>query len=119
MEQMLAEADAARRAGRLEDASRALRAAIAAHAEDPRAATALFLLGRVERTRGRDAAAAEAFEAGYARDPDAVLAEDALAEAAVSWSAASRSERAREAARRYLARYPAGEYADRVRHLAE
>ena len=119
IETLLGQADEARRAGRLDDAARALRAAIGQHREDPRVATALFTLGRVERSRGRDVAAAEAFESAYERDPGAILAEDALAESAVSWAAAGRSERARSAAQRYLARHPAGEYVDRVRHLAE
>lgn len=116
--QMLAEADVARRAGRLDEAARVLRAAASAYPQDPRVATALFSLGRVERRRGRDAAAAAAFERAYAHDPHAVLAEDALAEAAVSWMAAGRSDRARAAASRYLARYPRGEYVERVRELA-
>lgn len=119
IETLLGQADEARRAGRLDDAARALRAAIGQHREDPRVATALFTLGRVERSRGRDVAAAEAFESAYERDPGAILAEDALAESAVSWAAAGRPERARSAAQRYLARHPAGEYVDRVRHLAE
>ncbi|MDQ3032245.1 MAG: hypothetical protein M3Y87_07505, partial [Myxococcota bacterium] len=67
----------------------------------------------------RDAIAAEAFERSYAEAPHGALAEDALAEAAVSWSAAGRRERARDVARRYLALHPSGLYVDRVRHLAE
>ncbi|UJR82807.1 FecR domain-containing protein [Sandaracinus amylolyticus] len=119
IEALLAQADEARRAGRLDDAARALRAATTAEPRDPRVATAFFTLGRVERARARDAAAAEAFEAAFARAPHGALAEDALAEAAVSWSAAGRRERARVAAQRYLELHPSGLYAERVRHLAE
>lgn len=119
MESLLGDADRARRAGQLDEAVRALEIAVAAHASDPRAATALFTLGRVERRRGRDAAAALAFGRAYEQDPNAVLAEDALAEAAVSWAAAGRAARAREAATRYLTRFPSGEYVTRVRRLAD
>lgn len=119
MEALLAEADLARRAGRLDEAARALRAAIIAHGGDPRVSTALFSLARVERRRGRDAAAAQAFERAYAADPDAVLAEDALAEAAVSWAACGRADRAHADAARYLERFPSGEYVGRVRALVE
>lgn len=119
MDSLLAEADLARRAGRLDEAARALRAAVAEHGADPRVSTALFSLARVERRRGRDAAAAEAFERAYAADPDAVLAEDALAEAAVSWAACGRADRARAEAARYLERFPHGEYVARVRALIE
>ncbi|AKF04590.1 FecR domain-containing protein [Sandaracinus amylolyticus] len=119
IEELTAQADEARRAGRLDDAARALRAATIAEPRDPRVATAFFTLGRVERARARDVAAAEAFEAAFARAPHGALAEDALAEAAVSWSAAGRRERARASARRYLELHPSGLYAERVRHLAE
>ena len=100
------------------DASRALSTAIDALGRDPRSATALFTLGRVERTRGRHVAAANAFESAYERDPGAILAEDALAEATVSWADAGRTERARAGAERYLSHYPAGQYLERVRRAA-
>ncbi len=112
---LLTEAEEARRAGRLDDAVAALNEVLSLLGDDPRAATAYFTLGRVERTRSRHAAAAAAFEAAYARDPDAILAEDALAEATISWSVAGRLERARGAGQRYLARYPDGQYLERVR----
>ena len=115
---LLRQADAARRDGRLADASRALSTAIDALGRDPRSATALFTLGRVERTRGRHVAAANAFESAYERDPGAILAEDALAEATVSWADAGRTERARAGAERYLSHYPAGQYLERVRRAA-
>lgn len=112
---LLTQAEEARRAGRLDDAVRALNQVLAQLGDDPRAATAYFTLGRVERGRHRHAAAAAAFEAAHQRDPDAVLAEDALAEATVSWSVAGRLERARSTGARYLARYPTGQYVERVR----
>lgn len=119
MESLLSDADRARRAGNLDEAVRALETAVSVHGSDPRAATALFTLGRVERRRGRDEAAAVAFGRAYEQDPNAVLAEDALAEAAVSWATAGRADRAHEAAARYLTRFPSGEYVSRVRRLAD
>lgn len=115
VEELLAEASAARRERRWDDAARALRAAIDASEGDPRAATYAFMLARVERSRGQDGAAADAFADAYARDPDAVLAEDALAESVVSLAAAGRTSEARAAAARYGERFPEGAYAERVR----
>lgn len=119
IEEALAIADEARREGRLDDAARALERATLAHPDDPRSATALFTLGRVERARGRHRAAALAFDRSLARAPHGSLAEDALAESALSWSAAGDPERARSAAERYLAAHPDGLYAERVRRLVE
>jgi transmembrane sensor len=116
---LLSEADEARRGGDAARAARALRAAIDALGPSPRAATASFTLGRVERSRSRHRAAAEAFEAAYAEDPGSILAEDALAEATVSWADAGETARASTSAARYLERYPSGEYVDRVRRAIE
>jgi transmembrane sensor len=112
---LLTEAEEARRAGRLDDAVRALNEVLAQLGDDPRAATAYFTLGRLERSRSRHAAAAAAFEAAYGHDGGAILAEDALAEATISWSVAGRLDRARTSGSRYLARYPDGQYLERVR----
>jgi transmembrane sensor len=117
IEDALAAADEARRDGRLEEASRVLERAIDARPGDPRAATALFTLGRIERARGRHAAAARAFTRSLERAPHGSLAEDALAESALSWSAAGDRTRARAAAERYVAEFPEGLYAGRVRAL--
>lgn len=119
LEALIAEADEARARGRLDDAARALRTAVQAGGEDPRVASALCTLGRVESARGRHAQAADAFGRCVERARHGALAEDGLAQSALSWSAAGQAERARVAARRYLAMYPGGLHADRVRHLAE
>ncbi|MFO0685870.1 MAG: FecR domain-containing protein [Sandaracinus sp.] len=111
---LLAEAGIARRERRWEDAARALHAAIDASAGDPRAATYEFMLARVERSRGHESDAADAFAAAYRRDPDAVLAEDALAESVVSLAASGRASEARAAATLYAQRFPGGAYAERV-----
>lgn len=114
VDELLAEADVARRERRLPDAARALERAIALLHGDARAATPLFMLGRVERSRGRHAAAARAFEDAYARDPEAVLAEDALAESVVSFAEAGDHDAAARGAARYREHFPSGHYAARV-----
>lgn len=114
---LLAEADAARAGGDLGRAAAALSELVRRYSGDPRAYSAYFQLGKVERARGRHAAAAAAFAKCWKRAPRGALAEDASAEAAVSWHAAGRADRARAAAKGYLARYPAGTHHDRMQGL--
>ncbi len=116
---LLARADAARAAGQPEDAARSLQAFLAAHPRDPRAAAALFTLGRVETGRGRWQAAASAFDRSAAARAGGPLAEDALAEGAQAWHAAGVVDRARADARAYLAAHPGGLHAAAMRRLAE
>jgi len=113
----LREADQARRTGDLEGASRVLQALIAEHGGDPRASRASFTLGRVERSRGRHREAARAFEACLKSDPKGPLAEDALAEAAVAWSAAGDLPRSRALAHEYLTRFASSTHSARIRTL--
>ena len=82
-------------------------------------ARALFTLGRVERSRGRHAAAAEAFARCYKVAPHGSLAEDAVAEEAASWKSAGDNARAKMAAKRYLDLHPAGAHAARMLPLVE
>jgi transmembrane sensor len=110
---LLAQADAARGAGRLDDAAQSLRRLITSHPRDPRATIALFTLGQVERQRGHHAEAARAFERCGTG-----LRGDALAEAAAAWQAAGDGARARQAAQRYLATFPDGVHAGRMRAIA-
>jgi hypothetical protein len=119
IDELLAQADAARAAGDAATAADALDRLVAAYPKDPRAVSATFQLGKVERSRGRHAAAARAFERCVRRSPSGALAEDARAEAAVSWDAAGDTTKARAAARTYLDRYPSGTHAGRMRRLAE
>lgn len=114
---LLADADAARASGNLPRAAAALSELVRRHSDDPRAYGAYFQLGKVERARGRHAAAAAAFVRCWKRAPRGPLAEDARAEAAVSWHAAGRDEEARTAAEGYLARHPGGTHEARMRGL--
>lgn len=116
---LLAAADAARESERLGEAARALGQIAALHAADPRVPSALFTLGRVERSRGRHAAAASAFERCLQRAPRGPLAEDAMAEAAASWAAAGNQDKARAGAGRYLETFPGRSHTARMRRLVE
>ncbi len=117
--ELLAQADAARQAGRLGQAAQALTTLTRQHARDPRAISAWFTLGRVQGDRGRFEASARAFERCFERSPSGTLAEDALAESARAWAAAGRDARASASASRYLSRYPGGTHATRMRSLSQ
>ncbi len=117
LSEQLALADAARRAGRLDEATSILRAAVEAHDGEPGLDSALFTLGRLERRRGRHADAAEAFARSHAAAPEGPIAEDARAEEAVSLMEAGLVVRGRASARRYLQAHPEGLHASRVRAL--
>lgn len=117
VEALLADADAARASGELPRAAAALSELVRRHAGDPRAYGAYFQLGKVERARGRHSAAAAAFVKCWKRAPKGPLAEDARAEAAMSWHAAGRDDEARTAAEGYLARHPGGTHEARMRSL--
>lgn len=117
VEALLAEADAARARGELSRAAAALSELVRRHGGDPQAYSAYFQLGKVERARGRHAAAAAAFAKCWKRSPKGALAEDARAEAAVSWHAAGRDAEARRAAEGYLARHPGGTHQARMQSL--
>ncbi|AKV03806.1 Iron siderophore sensor protein [Labilithrix luteola] len=105
---LLAQADTARAAQKPAEAASALEAFVTAYPHDTRVPSALFSLGRVERSRGREAQAARAFERCLQAAPRGPLAEDALAEAATSYATAGMTERATTQARAYLDRYPTG-----------
>jgi len=119
IEALLQKADEARAANRYDDATTSLRAMIASYPGDPRVASAWFTLGRVERARGRQAAAADAFAHCHKFAPHGALAEDAMAEEAVSWKSAGDSAKARDAAKRYLKLHPGGAHAARMMPLSE
>ncbi|MGZ3475662.1 MAG: FecR domain-containing protein [Polyangiales bacterium] len=119
IDQLLAKADEARAAHRYDEAATALRTLIQLYPSDPRVASASFTLGRVERARGRHAAAAEAFARCYKAAPHGALAEDAMAEEAISWKSAGDTNKAKAAAKRYLGSHPSGAHAPRMIPLAE
>jgi transmembrane sensor len=115
--ELQARADSARVDGRLEEAAGALEALVATYPRDPRVPGALFSLGRVEHARHRETAAARAFERCVRASPSGPLAEDALAEAAVSWSLAGNAVAARRHATDYLARHPNGVQTARMKGI--
>ena len=112
-------ADAARVAGRSDEAAAALSELVKRYPRDPRAYSAYFTLGKVERSRGRHSAAAVAFTACHQRAPAGPLAEDARAEAAVSWLTAGRADRAAAAAQAYLDRYDSGAHRARMQRILD
>ena len=113
----LARADQARAVGDLATAEHALKRVVSEYSTDPKAMSAAFSLGRVQSARGNFAAAARTFEALRKRLPGGPLAEDALAEAANAWALAGSTGQARALASEYLARYPQGPHAGRMRRL--
>lgn len=115
IESLLEKADRARASGRLDEAASTLEEIVARFPKDRRVGSVLFTLGRVERSRGHHAKAASTFRA-CSHGP---LAEDALAEEASAWQAAGQGGNAREAASRYLARFPNGPHAARMKKIAE
>ncbi len=116
LESLLSDADDARRSSDLARAEAVLRRAVAEYPTDPRSTVALFSLGRVERARGKPAAAAATF-ANVRERAGGSMAEDALAEEAISWRQAGQLERARSAAKLYLERYPEGIHLGRVKAI--
>src|SRR5206468_2636594 len=104
---LLAAADAAHAAGRLDEAARLLQGLLDRHAADARAPLAAFTLGRLLLTRlQRPAAPALASARARALAPDGALAEDALAREAEAWARAGDGPRARRAAAEYELRFP-------------
>jgi transmembrane sensor len=74
---LLARADDARAARRIDDAIAALDEIVRLHASDPRAAVAAFTLGRLLSDEGRAADAAQAFAVARRLSPTRALADDA------------------------------------------
>lgn len=82
------------------------------------AATALFLLGRVEMDLNKKPAKAAQWFQKYLKDhPDGALAEDALGRLITAHRKAGNDAAARKAASTYLQKYPAGTYRDLARAL--
>jgi tetratricopeptide (TPR) repeat protein len=116
-EAWLAEADAARAAGRPAEAVAPLRHVIARR-DDARAPLAAFTLGRVLAELGRMREAAEAFAQAREIDPRGELAGDALAREAEAWAKAGEPAKARARALEYLRRYPEGQRLSAVKRFA-
>jgi transmembrane sensor len=116
VETMLAAADAARAAGRPDEAAAILKRLIDQHGRDRRAPLAQLMLGRVLLLElGRPLEAAMIFAELRAREPDGPFASDALAREAEAWSRAGKRTEARARALEYLRLYPDGNRAAAVR----
>jgi tetratricopeptide (TPR) repeat protein len=114
---LLEAADQARLEGRGDDAISLIERALAGALDPGREVVAAFALAHARNSRGEHALAAQAFARAFAADAEGALAEDALAREAEAWSRANEPKRAREAARRYQARYPHGRRSQLVREL--
>jgi hypothetical protein len=118
-DQLLKEADRARRAGNSDLAASTLKRLISLYPGNGRLVSVLFTLGKVESQRGRYVEAARAFRKCWRSSPRGTLAEDALYQEAISWDRIGRIREAQAAARRYLESYPAGPYAERMRRISQ
>ncbi len=116
-QELLAQADDARAAQNWDEAVRLLRTLLARHPGAANKSNVLFMLARAERNRGSHAEAAAVFAKCAALG--GTLGSEALAEEAASWLKAGQRERAVEAARRYVKRYPDGPQAQKMRNLTE
>jgi transmembrane sensor len=116
IEGLLASADEARLRGDAAAAVAPLRRAIAEYHDDPRAALAAFMLGRVYLDELHDPPqAAAAFAQARTLAAGGPLAEDALAREVEAWVRAGNHKLARERAREYLEQFPEGHRAAEVR----
>jgi transmembrane sensor len=119
IDDLLEVVDDARGRNDLAAAATALREIVEQHRDDPRAYGSAFQLGKIERSRGRHAAAARAFAGAARRSPAGALSEDARAEAAISWFDAGSHDAARKAGDDYLARHPGGTHEARVQRMLQ
>ncbi|MCA9623796.1 MAG: hypothetical protein KC731_32460, partial [Myxococcales bacterium] len=116
---LLADAQAARLAGRSAESQGLLAKLRRLHPKSPEATTALFLEARMAFDAGRMAAARSALESYLAVAPSGAFAAEAevLLIEALSRSGDAHAARARGKA--YLAAHPRGVHSDRIRRLVE
>jgi hypothetical protein len=115
---LVALADAARYAGRVDVAHRALLAQRDRFARSSAARTAAFLLGRLADTSESQPAAAIAWYDRYlAETPGGEFASEALGRKLVAVQRVSGAASARPVAQEYLRRFPQGPYATKAREL--
>lgn len=107
-------ADSARAAGNTTEALRLLNLLAARYPRDGRRALAVFTVGRLEAQRGNHARAAAAFES-----LGSSFGGEALAEAALSYSAAGQSGKAKTLATQYSSQFPEGPRARQLARLLE
>lgn len=106
---LLLAADAARLSGHPREAAEYLERLVERYPSRASARLGAFTLaGLLLHELGNPARAARSYERAYQLDPQGPLAEDALAREAEAYAKAGQRERARQAAERYLARYPEG-----------
>jgi TolA-binding protein len=111
-------ADAARLTARFDRAGRALRALRDRFPGDAHATVAAFDLGKIAFDQQRRfAEAARWFETYLTERPDGPLAREAAGRLMEAYERQGDRDRAREAARRYLGRYPEGPHAALARQL--
>jgi TolA-binding protein len=110
--------DAARAEGNHNESIRLLRELLRTVPQDARVPSWHFTLARALRSNNQHTAAAQAFESCHRSAPRGALAHDALAEAALAYRTAGQGDHARRAADQYLAIYPDGIYAAKMRQLS-
>ncbi|WP_394839048.1 FecR domain-containing protein [Pendulispora rubella] len=113
-------ADMARFTGHFDEAEQALLAIRRRFPADERAPWAAFQLGRLcfdQRSLPRDAA--NWFGTAFRERPSGPLAREVLGRLMEARERAGEMDAAREAARRYMAKYPSGPHADRALELLE
>lgn len=114
---LMSQADEARREKKWDIAARHLDKVVRSYSSDGRSINALFTLGRVERARGQFKESAAAFRIVQDKAQGSALAEDALAEEAVSLALGGNFDAAKQRARAYQTRFPAGPHAGRLSKL--
>lgn len=119
VEDLLLAADVARLSGHLAAALPYLDRVLRDHPADARAPLASFTRGRVLAQLGRHHDAALELLRAHRMEPHGSLAEDALGRAALAHAAAGEARPAAQIAERYLADYPTGRWAARMRPLLE
>jgi len=116
---LIARADELRRHGESEASANLLETALAEFPREPRAGVAAFTLGRIEAdVLRRHERAATAFDRAVELGVPTTLLDDALARRAEERARAGNAPGASGAAGEYLARFPRGAYAERMRVLA-
>jgi hypothetical protein len=116
--ELVALADAARYAGRVDVAHRALAAQRDRFAGSTAAHTAAFLLGRLADTgEGQPSAAIGWYDRYLAETPNGEFASEALGRKLIAVQRVSGTVSARPIAREYLRRFPQGPYAAKAREL--
>lgn len=115
---LLLAADVARRTGHPEAALGYLAQIVSHHPGDSRAAVAAFTAGRVCQQLGRSTEAARYFTRAWQMSPGGPLGQNALANAAETWSRSGNASEAKRLAGTYVELFPGGAELERMRVLA-